>query len=167
MFPDYIKMFFLILADSEFIRFCETEQVVNYTKVTETLTITSPDYPNILYSTNKNCFIQISLQQVPLQQVVLHILHQSTVEPADCTLDYSIEDSNGNILTNRQETTQRDDTQCTIIVDILLTEGQDGVIFYLPAGIRPGFSFTFTGNGFVKLEYLKWPFSRFRDELSR
>ena len=137
---------FLILADSELIRFCETEQVVNYTKVTETLTITSPDYPNIQYSINKNCSIQVSLQQVPLQQVVLHILHQSTVEPADCTLDYSIGGEGGNILTNRQEKNQHYGTQCTITVDILLTKGQDYVIFLLPAGIRPGFRFTFTGK---------------------
>ena len=136
----------MLLGSDDHIEFCESKQTITYTKVTETLIITSPDYPNIQYSINKRCSIQVSLQQVPLQQVVLHILHQSTVEPADCTLDYSIEDTNGNILTNRQEINQRDDTQCTIIVDILLTEGQDDVIFYLPAGTRPGFRFTFTGK---------------------
>ena len=134
-----------IYLDEPF-EFCKSRNAVNYTKVTETLTITSPDYPNIQYSINKSCTIQVALQQVPLQQVVLHILHQSTVKPADCTLDYSIEDTNGNMLTNRQEINQRDDTQCTIIVDILLTEGQDGVVLYLPGGTRAGFSFTFTGK---------------------
>ena len=149
-------MLFLVLADSEFISFCETEQVVLYTKVTETLTITSPDYPNTQYSINKNCSIQVSLQQVPLQQVVLHILHQSTVEPRNCgSLDYTIENKKSNILIYRQETNQHEGTQCTIIVDILLTELQDGVIFYLPAGNRPGFSFTFTGNDFMMLRISK------------
>ena len=163
MLPAYMYLLFLVLADSEFIRFCETEQVVNYTSVTETLTITSPDYPNIQYSIIKSCFIQVSLQQVPLQQVVLHILHQSThqTDVPECTQEHIITDTERNAFTNKREDAKRDGTQCTIIVDILLTEVQDDVIFYLPAGTRTGFRFTFTGNGFCYVASFKVTFYTF------
>ena len=160
----YTNVFFLFLADSEFIRFCETEQVVNYTKVTETLTITSPDYPNTQYSINNNCSIQVSLQKLPLNQSVLHILHQSTAEPntANCTRDYIIQNKSSSLFTNKQETTNKDVKQCTIIVDILLTKKQDSVVLHLPAGTKNGFSFTFRGNDFIFLKTLQAVFFIFK-----
>ena len=157
----YTNVLFLVLANSTFINFCETEQVVNYTKVTETLTITSPDYPNIQYSINKSCSIQVSLQQVPLQQVVLHILHQSAGESqiSECNQDYNITDINNTPFPNKQRSNHSGSTQCcSILEDILLTEVHDDLIVYLPAGTRPGFTFTFTGRLYLFLKTLNRTF---------